>query len=177
MCGLRPTRVSKFVSRRRLASKLRSILPSSTLFSPRSQQRRGSSGCSRWCWGTVELSERISLCIRTCQQSCGAISQLSRFLAALQEKCSTTGGRPPLSVKASRTASSTIASLSTWRATTVFTQGHANLRRDPNGMVALLRQACVIDHQNGVLSPDGPVGLNSQFRLKRTGIPMPSEMK
>ncbi|AHK04978.1 hypothetical protein At15955_51100 (plasmid) [Agrobacterium tumefaciens] len=27
------------------------------------------------------------------------------------------------------------------------------------------------------LSPDGPVGLNSQFRLKRTGIPMPSEMK
>lgn len=74
-------------------------------------------------------------------------------------------------------ASSTIASLSTWRATTVFTQGHANLRRDPNGIVALLRQACVIDHQNRVLNPDGPVGLNNQFCLKRTGIPMPSEMK
>lgn len=45
------------------------------------------------------------------------------------------------------------------------------LRRDPNGMVALLRQACVTDHQKGVLSPDVLVGLNSQFRLKRTGIP------
>jgi hypothetical protein len=45
------------------------------------------------------------------------------------------------------------------------------LRGHANGMVALLRQRCVVDDQHSVVSPDKPVRLHEQFRLQRCRIP------